>query len=164
MGARYAFQRGMSIAFRPRNGSARTGFTLIETIIVLVVVAILATLVVPQANDAISQSRVQNSANVIAGDLQLAFSLAARQRAPLRIVVDPSGRRYRITNRAGTVIRERNVGDRSDLHVGSMTSTVSQLEIFPNGLASGPIAITVALNGHTQTISMTRAGQVRVTS
>jgi type II secretion system protein H len=164
LGAGYAFTAGMSNTIRARTPRAREGFTLIETIIVLVVVAILAALVAPQANDAISQSRVQNSAGVIAGDLQLAFSLASRQRAPLRIVVDPSGRKYQITNRAGTVIRERNVGDMSDLHVGSMTSTVSQLEIFPNGLASGPIAITVALNGHTQTISMTRAGQVRVTS
>ena len=154
----------MANTLRFRPGRAREGFTLIETIIVLVVVAILAALVVPQANAAISQSRVQNSASVIAGDLQLAFSLASRQRAPLRIVVDPSGRQYRITNRAGTVIKERKVGDTSDLHVGSMTSTVTQLEIFPNGLASGPISITVTLNGHTQTISMTRAGQVRVTS
>ena len=164
MGAAYALKAGMTNSTSLRHGRARQGFTLLETIIVLVVVAILAALVVPQANDAISQSRVQNSASVIAGDLQLAFSLASRQRAPLRIVVDPTGRTYRITNRAGTVIKERAIGDMSDLHVGSMTSTVSQLEIFPNGLASGPITITVALNGHTQTISMTRAGQVRVTS
>ncbi len=154
----------MSNSPRSRIAGVRQGFTLLETIVVLVIVAILAALVVPMANDAISQSRVQNSANVIAGDLQLAFSLASRQRAPLRIVVDPSGRKYRITNRAGTVIKERKVGDMSDLHVGSMSSTVSQLEVFPNGLSSGPIAITVALNGHTQTITMTRAGQVRVTS
>ncbi len=154
----------MSNSPRSRIAGVRQGSTLLETIVVLVIVAILAALVVPMANDAISQSRVQNSANVIAGDLQLAFSLASRQRAPLRIVVDPSGRKYRITNRAGTVIKERKVGDMSDLHVGSMSSTVSQLEVFPNGLSSGPIAITVALNGHTQTITMTRAGQVRVTS
>ena len=137
---------------------------MIETIVVLVIVAMMAALVVPMANRAIGHSKVNNTANVIAGDLQLAFSLANRQRTPLRIVVDASGRKYRIVNRAGTVIRERRVGDLSDLHVSSVTTSVNTLDVFPNGLASGPITITVGTNGYTQRITMTRAGPVRVTS
>jgi Tfp pilus assembly protein FimT len=137
---------------------------MIETIVVLVVVAMLAVLVVPMANEAIGHSRVNNTARVIAGDLQLAFSLANRQRTPLRLVVDPSGRKYRITNRAGTVIKERRVGDLSDLQVNSITTSVTTLDVFPNGMSSGPITITVATNGYVQRITMTRAGQVRVTS
>ena len=152
----------MSNSLRFRFDRARKGFTLLETIVVLLLVAMMATAVVPMANRAIGHARVQNSARVIAGDLQLAFSLASRQRAPLRIVVDASSRKYRITNRAGTIIQERKLGDGSDLHVGSLSSTVTQLEIYPNGLASGGITITVALNGYSQRITMTRAGQVRV--
>ena len=154
----------MANSTRFRFGRSRSGFTLLETIIVLVVIALLASLGTPMVNKAIGQSRVQNSAGVIAGDLQLAFSLASRQRSPLRITVDPSARKYRITTRAGTVIKERNLGDMSDLHVSTMSSTVSTLDVFPNGLSSGPIAITVGINGYAQTITMTRAGQVRVTS
>ena len=137
---------------------------MIETIVVLVMVAMMAVAVVPKANEAIVHSRVNNTANVIAGDLQLAFSLANRQRTPLRLVVDASGRKYRIVNRAGTVIKERRVGDLSDLSVSSITTSVNTLDVFPNGLASGPITITVGTNGYTQRITMTRAGQVRVTS
>ncbi len=137
---------------------------MIETIIVLVLIAMMAVLVAPMANRAIGHSRVNNTANVIAADLQLAFSLANRQRAPLRLVVDPSGRKYRILNRAGTVIRERRVGDLSDLHVSSVTTTVNTLDVFPNGFSSGPITITVGTDGYYQRITMTRAGQVRVTS
>ena len=137
---------------------------MIETIVVLVMVAMMAVAVVPKANEAIVHSRVNNTANVIAGDLQLAFSLANRQRSPLRLVVDPSGRKYRIVNRAGTVIKERRIGDLSDLRVASVTTTVNTLDVFPNGLSSGPITITVATNGYRQRITMTRAGQVRVTS
>ena len=154
----------MSNSLRFRVGGARSGFTLIETIVVLVIVAMMAALVVPNANEAIGHARVNNTANVIAGDLQLAFSLANRQRTPLRLVVDPSGRSYQIVNRAGTVIKERRVGDTSDLHVSSLTTSVTTLDVFPNGISSGPITITVATNGYRQRITMTRAGQVRVTS
>ena len=145
-------------------GPRRNGFTLLEMIVVLVVIAMMAALVAPNVNRAIGHSRVHNSANVIAGDLQLAFSLASRQRTPVRISVDPSGTSYSITTRAGTVIRERTLGDGDDLHVSTMSSSVTTLDVFPNGLASGPISITVGINGYEQTISMTRAGQVRVTS
>ena len=144
---------------------AQSGFTLIETIIVLVVVAMLAAAGTPMVSRAIGHSRVNNSAGVIAGDLQLAFSLASRQRSPLRITVDPSGRKYSITTRTGTVIKERFLGEQADLHVSTMSSSVSTLDVFPNGLSSGPITITVGgVDGYAQTITMTRAGQVRVTS
>lgn len=154
----------MTTTSRFRFGRARSGFTLLETIIVLVIIAILAAAGTPMVNRAIGHSRVNNTANVIAGDLQLAFSLASRQRTPVRLTVDPSGRRYRITNRAGTVIKERRVGDLSDLHVSAISSSVTTLDVFPNGLASGPITIRVGTDGYSQTITMTRAGQVRVTS
>ena len=149
--SRYGFSRRQS------------GFTLIETIIVLVVIAMMASVVAPKVNSAIGHSRVNNSASVIAGDLQLAFSLASRQRTPVRITVNPSGTSYTITKRDGTVIKQRSLGAGADLHVSTMSATVSTLDVFPNGFASGPISITVGMNGYEQTISMTRAGQVRVT-
>ena len=149
---------------RVLRSRARSGFTLIETIIVLVVVAMMTSLIAPKVNSAIGHARVNNSANVIAGDLQLAFSLASRQRTPLRITIDPTASTYSIVTRGGTVIKQRNLGDGSDLHVSTMSSSVTTLDVFPNGLSSGPITITVGISGYQQTISMTRAGQVRVTS
>jgi type II secretion system protein H len=154
----------MTNSLRLRAGRTTAGFTLIETIIVLVVIAMMAALITPNVNRAIGHSRVNNSAGVIAGDLQLAFSLASRQRTPLRITVNPSGTSYTIATRAGTVIKERTLGNGADLNVATMTSTVTTLDVFPNGFASGPISITVGISGYAQTITMTRAGQVRVTS
>ena len=58
-------------------GRRQAGFTLLETIIVLVVIAMMTAVIAPKVNSAIGHSRVHNSANVIAGDLQLAFSLAS---------------------------------------------------------------------------------------
>ena len=116
---------GMTNSLRFR---AQSGFTMIETIVVLVIIAMMAVAVVPMANRAIGHSRVNNTANVIAGDLQLAFSLASRQRSPLRITVDPSSRKYSITTRTGTVIKERFLGEQADLHVSTMSSSVSRSE------------------------------------
>ena len=147
-----------------RTGRLRSGFTIIETIIVLIIVAVLAALITPKVNAAITQSRVQSSAAVIAGDLQLAFSLASRQRTALRVTVDPSGTKYTIATRSGTVIKERLLGDASDLRVDSMTTTVTTVDVFPNGLSSGPLTITVGSHGYTQRVRMTRTGHVRVTS
>ena len=154
----------MKNSTRIRHGRLRSGFTIIETIIVLVIVAMLAALITPKVNEAITKSRVQSSAAVIASDLQLAFSLANRQRTPLRVTVDPGGTKYTIATRSGTVIKERLLGDASDLRVGSLTTTVSTLDVFPNGLSSGPITITVRSNGYTQRVRMSRTGHVRVTS
>ena len=154
----------MTNSSRIEVGRVRKGFTLIETIIVLVVIAMMVSIAAPNVNRAIGHSRVNNTAQVIAGDLQLAFSVAGRQRTPLRITIDPAGTRYTIATRTGTVIKERTLGDESDLRVATLTSSVTTLNVFPNGLASGPISITVGLNGYTQTITMTRAGQGRVTS
>ncbi len=154
----------MSSSPRLPISGRRSGFTLIETIIVLVIISMMAAVIAPKVNSAIGQSRVENSARVIAADLQLAFSLASRNRTPLRITVDASAATYSIVTRAGTVIRERDLGDGSDLHVGTMSSSVATLDVFPSGFASGPITIVIGINGYEQTITMTRAGQVRVTS
>lgn len=140
------------------------GFTLLDTIMVLVLVAMTTALVAPDVNRAIGRSRVRDSANVIANDLRLAVSLASRERTPVRISLHAGGTGYRITTPAGTVLRQRALGEGSELPVATMSSSVPTLEVYPNGLASGPLTITVGINGYEQRISITRAGQVRVTS
>src|SRR5687768_7134665 len=119
-GAGHALEGGMPSPVRLRFGRVRAGFTIIEIILVLVIVAMLAALITPKVNEAITQSRVQNSAAVIAGDLQLAFSLANRRKTPLRLTIDPTGTKYTIATRAGTVIRERLLGGTSDLRVATL--------------------------------------------
>jgi type II secretion system protein H len=154
----------MTNTLRRLSSRAHSGFTLLEVMVVLVLIAMLAAAGIPSVTRAIAHNRINNSAAVIAGDFQLAFSLAARERRPLVITVNAAGASYRIADRAGTVIRERNLGDHSDLHVGSMSSSTSTLNIYPNGLSSGPISVRVTIGDYTQRITMTRAGQVRITS
>src|SRR5687767_10312717 len=95
---------------QPRNLISRriSGFTLLEVIVALLIIGVLAAAAMPAVARAISHSGVTNSASVVAGDIQAAFSLAARQRKPVRIVFVDSTRSYTIRDRAtGTVLRSR---------------------------------------------------------
>ena len=136
---------------------------MLELIVTLVIIGIMLGLGTPIVSRSIKHSRVNGTASVIAGDFEQAFSLANRSRQPVRIVVNLTTKSYQVTNRAGAVIRQRFFGDApAELHVSTMTSTVTTLNIFPNGLSSGSISVTVGIQGYTRTVTMTRAGQVRI--
>ena len=155
----------MGPTFSPRRPHGRRGFTLVEILIVLVVLAIMLAAGAPAVARKISNSRVQNSARVVAGDIEEAFSLASRQRRPVRIAVETDSMRVRIIDRAtGTVIRTRRLGADQDLKVETIAATAASVDIFPSGVASGPITITLTTQGYSQRVTMTRVGRVRVTS
>ena len=149
---------------RTPSGRRSRGFTLIEVIIVLVVVAILVALGTPAVARATGQARVRNAARVVAGDLEHAFSLAARQRRPVRVAFDEAALTYAINNRAGVTLRQRNLGAMSELAVSSMKATTPVLDVFPNGLASGPLTVGLASGNYSLRVTMTRTGKVRITS
>jgi prepilin-type N-terminal cleavage/methylation domain-containing protein len=140
-----------------------SGFTLLEVIVALLIIGVLAAAAMPSVARAISHSGVTNSASVVAGDIEAAFSLAARQRKPVRIVFVNSTRSYTIRDRAtGTVLRSRVLDESYDVHVSSLTASVASVDVFPNGLSSGPVVVTLASQGLSLNVSATRAGQVRI--
>jgi prepilin-type N-terminal cleavage/methylation domain-containing protein len=151
----------MSASIRLRRHS---GFTLLEMIITVVVLALMVSVGYPRVARTIAHARVNSTAAVIAADFEHAFSLAGRQRKPVRIVVNKVAMSYRITDRSGTVLRERFFGGTADLHVGSMDATVTTLDVFPNGLSSGPLSVTIGIDTYTRTIAVTRVGKVRISS
>jgi hypothetical protein len=46
--------------------------------------------------------------------------------------------------------------------VESFQTTQTSLLVYPNGLADGPVTITLQAGGNTRVVTMSRAGQVRV--
>lgn len=142
---------------------SRFGFTLIETLITLAVLAILVGAVAPMVSRQVSHSRVNGAAQVIAGDLEQALSLAARQRRPVRVSVDPAQRSVLIADRVtGQTIARHAYGSASDYKLEALSSSPASIDILPHGVATSAATLTVAIGGYSRRVTLTRAGQVRV--
>jgi Tfp pilus assembly protein FimT len=132
---------------------------------VVVVLGIVAAMTIPPTADMLAQTRVSRAATVIASDLQTAFSLAAREKRPLILNVDGPNRWYALVDRGGATLVRRSLGvGAHELTVTSMTTTATSVHVYPNGMASGPIWITLVVGEHTRRVEMTRVGHVRVGS
>ncbi|MEX0892040.1 MAG: prepilin-type N-terminal cleavage/methylation domain-containing protein [Gemmatimonadota bacterium] len=151
---------------RPGAGrGARGGFTLLELLTVVVVLGIVSAITIPATSNMLAQTRVSKAATMISSDLQTAFSIAAREKRPLVVTVTAAEERYLIADRDGEVIVRRSFATGSeDLSVNSMTTNVAQLHIYPNGMASGILRITVVVGDHTRRVQMSRVGHIRVSA
>jgi len=143
---------------------SRSGFTITELLVVLTLVGIIGGFAAVQAGKGLTQTRVQRAAAVISTDLKLAHSVAGRARHPVRVVVDAANLNVRVEHftDATTVYSERNFGPNSEMPLQFMATTAASIFVFPNGLASSSIGITVRAADDRRLVTMTRAGLVRV--
>ncbi|MGH7628021.1 MAG: GspH/FimT family protein [Gemmatimonadales bacterium] len=97
----------------------------------------------------------------MAGDLELAFSMAARQRKPMR--VDLAGTTYTIADRAGGTVRfRRPLGPDSEYRVQTVTFSADPVDVFPSGVASSADTVTLTSGPAVRRIVKSPAGQVRI--
>ena len=142
---------------------SRFGFTLIETLIMLAVMAILAGALAPVVARRISHSRVNGAAQVLVGDLEMALSLAARQRRPVRVTVDATQRSVLIADRAsGQTIARHAYGPASEYKVETLSSSPASIDILPHGVATSAATLTVGIGDYSRRVTLTRAGLVRL--
>ena len=142
----------------------RNGYTLIEMSVVLVTLAILAGAAVSRLTPGMGSSRIRRAASIISADLRYAQAMAARQRAPVVVIIQPSLQTYIIRDRgSATVFRERSLGQDTDYQLASMASSpATSIEIFPNGASPTTTTITITLGSHTRQIRFGRVGHVRI--
>lgn len=141
----------------------RRGFTLIEMLITVAMIAILVGMAAPNVARDITHSRVNNAAQVVAGELENAVSLAGRQRRPLRVIVDGAAKELRLVDRAsGTLISRRQLGDATSFKLYSVAGSPSTIDLLPQGTGTGPSVITLTAGTYSRRVTMTRAGLVRV--
>jgi prepilin-type N-terminal cleavage/methylation domain-containing protein len=78
------------VTFRPR------GYSLLELLLVVAVIAILAALVLPSAQPAVVE-QLRSTARIVADDMAYARSLAVANNSAYRITFDITGNRYTLT-------------------------------------------------------------------
>jgi prepilin-type N-terminal cleavage/methylation domain-containing protein len=118
------------MAYRPWTNPRNPGFSLLETMTVLLVMGIVAAMALPYALNALRDYRLHSDASDIATLLNLARMKAATQYAPYRLDASPS---------AGTYVLERLCGNTPASGAGSDPNCTSAYNAFsaPNYDSSG---------------------------
>jgi Tfp pilus assembly protein FimT len=131
---------------------------------VIAIMGIITSVAIWRMAPALDHARVRRVASILAADLQYAQLMAARQRAPVVVLLNASLRMYVIRNRSGTTVyRERFIGPDTDYGVENLTvSPTSSVEVFPNGIATQTLLVTFENHGYSRVVKLTSAGQVRV--
>jgi prepilin-type N-terminal cleavage/methylation domain-containing protein len=147
----------------------RPGFTMIELLIVLSMLAVLATVTLGRTSHLITDWRVTRAAQAFQEELQTAFAVVGRNRKPVVIWMDKSTMELRLTDRADTslVFARRTFGPTSPYTLQSTEVTVypatyPTLQVFPPGLASDSLSIVISKNGIGRRIRMLRGGLVQI--
>lgn len=140
----------------------RGGFTAIEMLIVMAIIGIMAGAIMPRISRVVAEERIRKLQGAIATDVELAFALANREHKPVTITYSPTTKVMSITDRvSGTVLKTRYIGQSAYLSTTAVTFLPAVgITVFPMGLASGTLTITVSNGSFTRTVSATRAGLV----
>jgi type IV fimbrial biogenesis protein FimT len=138
------------------------GFTILELVIVMSIMALMAAVAIPRIADTMRHNRVNRAAMLVAGDPQTAFSVAARQRAPVSVSLNSSTLTYTIAVRStGTAIRSRSLGSTSAYNLSSVSFSPATINIFPTGISSAPITVTVTSGDYSRQVTASATGLVR---
>jgi prepilin-type N-terminal cleavage/methylation domain-containing protein len=146
----------------------RSGFTLIEMVVVVTVAGIALAMGVKRSQTYMAQQRVVRAASTIQGDIDAAWAIASRNRRPVRLSWNTSTLVFSVTSRDGaTIYRSSPLGSRSfGLTASEITFSSSPIEVFPSGLSSDTLLITIAATRQGQTMSrrvhVSRGGLVRI--
>jgi len=139
---------------RIRPAPRRSGYTLIEIVIVLLIVGILAALAVPRMDGWLGVSRLESAMNGFRGDVAYARTLALRSGRP--VIVRVEQRRYVI----------RTIHQNGDTVVARMVDFTQDDPILQFSAQPTAVPLTLRFNsrgileeGPVSTISASRAGR-----
>lgn len=150
-----------------RFAIGQPGFTLVEVLITCTLVGLIALITIPRFTTIEGEQNVGRASQAVANDLQIAVSIAQRDRQPIRIRWKSDSLRLTVTNRAmTTTYRQIQIGGSGGFNLRSsqiaVYPTSGWVEVYPNGLASDSIALTfTASTGYSKRVRMTRAGLVQ---
>lgn len=154
---------------RPISGQrARLGFTLVEMAFTFVIIGIITLMTIPRLRQNILAHQTRRAAAIVAGDLERAFTLAARYRRPMRLSCVVAGgvcsnATYTVADRTGGTVRiRRELRNDGDLGTMSVRLWTTPVDIFPSGVSTSLDTVWITAGNSTRRVTMTTAGQVRI--
>src|SRR5436190_8839535 len=146
---------------RRQDHFPRFGFTTIELVITLVIVGVVAAFGYPSVAQNLRHTRVNQASQIVAADLELASSIAAKEQRPMIFEGRPT--EYLVRDRASGAVRfRRTLGGRSEWGISALNYEPTSLELYPSGSASSPLIVRVASLGYSRRVTTSRAGIVRM--
>lgn len=140
----------------------RGGFTAIEMLIVVTIIGLMAAAVMPRISRVVAESRIRALQGAVAGELELAFALAQREHKPVTVTYNTTTQVLSITDRvSSTVLKTQYLGRAQFESATAATFSPSGgITIFPMGIATAAVTVTLTNGQYTRTVTATRAGQV----
>ena len=135
---------------------------MIEMLIVVVVFTMMTMVAFPTISRITTHSRVNQAASLVAHDLSVAASNAARERRPMRIARGADLKSITVTDRvSGTLLSTRSLGPADAYSLDSVSFSTTPVDIFPSGFTSSALTVTFWASGYSRQVTMSRAGWVR---
>ena len=150
------------------SGRPRAGYTIVELMIVTTVLSVVTLMSAGRIAEYMNDRNAAAAASIVRSDLQQAFSIAARNRRPVRVSFSAADTALTITDRGNTVTYvRRGFGNGSgfmlrpsDVSFCTSTCTNAYVDVFPNGWSSDTVRVTIGKNKYARGLHMSRAGLV----
>ncbi|HEU4720236.1 MAG TPA: prepilin-type N-terminal cleavage/methylation domain-containing protein [Gemmatimonadaceae bacterium] len=147
----------------------RSGFTFIEMLIVFVVFAAVATISVRSVGDTLRRDRVAKVGAILGSDIEQAFAIAARQRQPVRMLVDRTNKKFSIVDRntPTVVYKTRSFAISGEYGLDSLWSNRDTIDIMPSGLSTDTLKLSLIIRTtggatYQKSVRASKGGLVRV--
>jgi prepilin-type N-terminal cleavage/methylation domain-containing protein len=154
---------------RPTPLTRRSGFSMIELLIVFVVFGLVVMMSIRSVGDTLRRDKASKAASILGSDIEQAFAIAARQRTPVMMILDRANRKISIIDRGTTtkIYRQRSFSKTSDYGVDSLYANRDTIVIMPNGIATSAWDLRLRFTStggtvYTKKVNASVGGMVRV--
>jgi type II secretion system protein H len=142
------------------------GFSILELLVVLAVIAVVSAIVTPNIISWHSRAKLRGAAGNLKGDLEMSKARAVRERSPVTVTFLATRYQVAFTDKDGnlTTLRDRKLpgGVRVDLDNTSFGSMGEKTEFNGRGLPQAGSALLINKKGEQKKIVVSPLGRIRI--